>query len=181
MTSELVDIVLPDLSENEIILEMGSSQNDLVKKVKGKTFKFLFMFVFVTSLFFIVFLSDEFDQLWIVGSMGKVVGFGLLLIIYVLCFNLNSFFQKSEPSKNHIKYSHFLISNERMFLFSQHKKKRRVLNLDEITHVDVTASLNRITFYLNDPLEPTVTLNGIESPLNLAKCIDGVLFAEFGV
>lgn len=181
MQGDLEKIISQKLASGEVVVELASTCLKQVKKSKYKAFTVIFWCVFLLSLAGVVFLSNEGDEPWLVGKFGKLIGFTIMLLAALWWFNILSFFQKSEPSQDRIKYYYFALTNSRVLCFSKKKKMKRDLLLNDIMKIDVFASRNKLTLYLDDPLEPTITLNGIRNPLKFAKAIDEILYGEFGL
>jgi len=155
------DIISNELNAGERLLGSGSVDKNLKQKSFGNIKSILYWLIYIAAVVTVVSYSHESEQGTIVTAIGKVPGIAVLIFLGILVSNFGSFFETSTASKFKNKYSHYILTNARIFFLSHNFKKSKILGLNEIKTIDVLKKRNRITFHTHDPLEPTVSFNGM--------------------
>jgi len=169
-------IISNELEADENLISSGSVDESL-KQNSGINFKkVLYWIMYICAVIVVVMYSHESEQGNIVRVVGKIPGIIVLIFLGVLVSNFGSFFENSTPSKFNNKYSHYILTTARIFFLSHNFKKSKTLWLNEIKSIDVLKQRNRITFHIHDPLEPTISFNGMRDVLKLAKLIEENLY-----
>lgn len=165
------DVISEELRSREKLIQTDSVVAELKQKSRRNYKAILFWVFYIVALVFVVFNTHDSEQGVIVTAIGKTSGVAVLLFIAVFAKSFWSFFAVSKPSTFKNKYHHYILTNERIIFLSKNFAKLRAIDLHELENLDVIDNRNRITFNIRDPLEPTISFNGMPNVLKLASLI----------